>query len=656
MSEQEQFLDVIDRDEAERRFWDALQPGPLGEECISLQAALGRVLSRDVRSPVDVPSFDRSNFDGFALRAEDTWGADEQHPKQFRLLEPAVAPGMRPTVIIRPGTAVPIATGGMLPRGADSVLMIEQADVVDNTLLVRRAITPGFGVTYTGTDISAGELLLRRGEKLTSRETGVLAAVGFDLIWVWRRPRVALISTGDELLPPGQPIHAGAVYDSNQRILADAVREIGCEPIELGIVPDNVEQLQCCVDCALAESDAVLLSGGTSKGQGDLSYRVVYSLRNPGVVVHGVALKPGKPLCLAVSQGKPVVVLPGFPTSAVFTFHEFVAPVLRCMAGLARERRTVLSARLAVKINSEIGRTEYVLVGLVPNADLNAEPPWLAFPMGKGSGSVTAFSRADGFLTIARHEEMVQRDTVVPVTLLAKELQPADLIVIGSHCVGLDLLLSRLQDEGIRCKFLPVGSMGGLEAARRGQCDVAGIHLMDPESGCYNRPFVTQELEWIPGYGRTQGFVFRSDDSRFVGLDARIAFERAVADPDCVMINRNAGSGTRLLLDKLLGGRRPVGYAVQAHNHNGVAAAVAQGRADWGIAIYPAAIQYTLGFLPLQDEQFDFVIPRHRLRRPAVVRFCEVLQSVDFRQALERLQLAFPTASGSGPPPAPSRA
>jgi putative molybdopterin biosynthesis protein len=343
---------------------------------------------------------------------------------------------------------------------------------------------------------------------------------------------------------------------------------------------------------------------------------------------------------LAVTQRKPVVVLPGFPTSAVFTFHEFVAPVLRQLAGLPRLPRQACTARLAVKINSEIGRTEYVLVGLVPSAEEAADPPWLAFPMGKGSGSVTAFSRADGFITIGRHEELVDRGTTVTVTLLAKELQPADLVVIGSHCMGLDLLLSRLHDAGLRCKFMAVGSTAGLEAARRGQCDVAGIHLLDPESGTYNRPFIGPELEIIPGYGRLQGFVFRPDDTRFTGLDAHAALERAVSDPGCVMVNRNAGSGTRVLIDRLLAGRRPPGYAVQARNHNGVAAAVACGRADWGIAIFPAAAQYGLAFLPLQEEQFDFVVPRHRAKRPAVVRFRQVLQSAEFRQELEQLNLS----------------
>src|SRR6185503_6089590 len=208
---------------------------------------------------------------------------------------------------------------------------------------------------------------------------------------------------------------------------------------------------------------------------------------------------------LAASRGKPVVVLPGFPTSAIFTFHEFVAPVVRSLAGRAEPQRSHVRARLAVKVNSEIGRTEYLLVGLVEAPGERGDAALAAYPMGQGSGSVTTFSRADGFTTIPRHDEIVEAGTIVDVQLLGKELQLADLVVIGSHCVGLDYLLSQLERQGQRTKFMAVGSTAGLTAAKRGECDVAGIHLLDPASGQYNRPFITPELELIPGYARMQG-------------------------------------------------------------------------------------------------------------------------------------------------------
>src|SRR5580658_2491913 len=423
MTEQQQFLQVLDRDEAERRFRSAVDCTPLGSEFVPLDAALGRVLAADVVSPVDVPSFDRSNVDGFAVVAVSTLNASEEVPRTVSLGEEEIHTGIVPTTAINRGQAVLIATGGMVPRGADAVVMVEHAEVVGPELRIVRAVTAGSGVSFAGTDITAGETVLRRGQLLTSRDTGVLAAIGVANVEVWRRPVVAILSTGDEIIAPGEAMQPGKVYDSNGQVLADAVRELGGEPRRLGIARDDSDSLRERLRQALEIADMVLFSGGTSKGAGDVSYRVVAELDDPGIVAHGVALKPGKPICLAATGKRAVVVLPGFPTSAIFTFHEFVAPVIRLLAGRGSEERTVVQARLAVKVNSEIGRTEYLLVGLV-----ETESSLAAYPMGQGSGSVTTFSRADGFATIGRHEEIVEAGTVISVQLLGRDLQLADLV------------------------------------------------------------------------------------------------------------------------------------------------------------------------------------------------------------------------------------
>jgi putative molybdopterin biosynthesis protein len=416
--------------------------------------------------------------------------------------------------------------------------------------------------------------------------------------------------------------------------LSDAVRELGGEPIPFGIVPDNQERLLESLQRAL-EYDAILLSGGTSKGAGDLSYRAVAELGRPGIVAHGVALKPGKPLCLAViddgARHVPVAVLPGFPTSAIFTFHEFIAPVLRCFAGRREEAAAAVSARLPMRVNSERGRTEYLLVGLVEGQERSS---LVAFPMGKGSGSVTAFSRADGFVVIPRQREYLEAGSTVEVHLLGPGVRPADLVVIGSHCTGLDFLMGELSARGFSCKVLSVGSTGGLEAAKRSECDVAGVHLLDPVSDTYNRPFLTEALELISGYGRLQGIVFRPDDRRFAGRDAFTFMPAVLADPDCMMVNRNRGSGTRVLIDRLLGSALPAGYFTEASSHNAVVAAVAQGRADWGVAIEPVAKAAGLSFLPLREEEYDFVVPKSRRGRPAVQAFMELLGNPSIRKGL----------------------
>jgi putative molybdopterin biosynthesis protein len=646
---QDQFLQVIDRDEAERRFRAALDLRPLPAEEVALGEALGRVLAGDVVALLDVPGFDRSNVDGFAVRAEDTFGASEEEPRSLELNAEVLPTGVMPRQAITPGTATTIATGAVVARGADAVVMVEHTEADGLRLLVRRPVTPGANVTFAGTDIGRGETVLRRGDLLTSRETGVLAALGVARVRVVRRPRVAIVSTGDELLAPGEPMRAGMIYDSNASVLADAVRELGAEPVPFGIVPDDRAALAAVLQRALA-CDAVLLSGGTSKGEGDVSYRVVAELGPPGILAHGVALKPGKPLCLAaVRRGDavvPVVVLPGFPTSAVFTFHEFVAPVLRRLAGRREEPGDVLRARLPLRVNSERGRTEYLLVGLVAGASEEGDSfsplaprpsPLVAYPMGKGSGSVTAFSRADGFVIIPRQQEYVEAGSVIEVHLLSQGLRPADLVVIGSHCVGLDYLLGRLQEQGVRSKFLAVGSTGGLEAARRGECDLAGIHLLDPRTGEYNWPYLSPDLRLLPGYRRLQGLVFRPGDGRFEGRSPEEAVRAALADPDCVLINRNRGSGTRLLIDQLLRGARPPGYSVEARSHNAVAAAVVQARADWGLAISTVARDAGLGFLPLQEEHYDLVTPSARADRPAVRAFRDLLAAAETRTALANM-------------------
>jgi len=257
--------------------------------------------------------------------------------------------------------------------------------------------------------------------------------------------------------------------------------------------------------------------------------------------------------------------------------------------------------------------------------------------MGQGSGSVTTFSRADGFATIGRHQEIVQAGTVIEVQLLGRDLQLADLVVIGSHCIGLDYLLGKLQRQGLRSKFLAVGSTAGLDAARRGECDVAGVHLLDAQTGEYNVPFLTPALELVKGYGRLQGVAFRRGDVRFEGRTAVDAVAAAVQDADCLMVNRNQGSGTRALIDRLLGGARPAGYAVQPRNHNAVAAAVVQRRADWGVTLETVARTAGLGFLPVQHEQYDFIVPRARAGRPAVAAFVALLRQPSTRDALARL-------------------
>jgi len=633
---QEQFLEVVSAEEARARFARHVDRSPMTAETVSLSAALGRVLVADVIAAVDAPGFDRSNVDGFAVRAADTTGASDAAPRRLKLNTEVIACGHAPATAVKAGTATALATGGMLPRGADAVVMIEYTDLIEAddgpAIDVRRAVAPGQFISFAGSDMARGETVLRHGARIGAREIGMLAACGLAAVDVVCKPKVAVLSTGDELVPPGETLHPGGVYDSNGAILTAAVTEAGGEPVAYGAFPDDEVVLEKAVRDALAVCDMVLLSGGTSKGAGDLSHRIVSRLGSPGIVVHGVALKPGKPLCLAVADGKPVIVLPGFPTSAIFTFHAFVAPVIRTRAGLPEETARTLHARVPVRIASEMGRQEFVLVSLVAGDD----GP-VAFPSGKSSGAVTAFSQADGFFAIDALAASLDAETVADVTLLDAQARAPDLVIMGSHCIVLDAVLGTLASQGLTARTIAVGSMGGVAAVQRGECDLAPVHLMDPESGRYNAHLLTPGVTLVRGWERMQGFVYRKGDARFEGKSVDAALVAALGDPDARMVSRNAGAGTRILIDQLLKGARPPGYSNQPRSHNAVAAAVAQGRADWGIAIEPVAKLYSLGFIPITPEHYDFLLLESRSERPAVQAFLAVLRDEDTKARIRAL-------------------
>jgi putative molybdopterin biosynthesis protein len=628
--DQDQFLTILSREDAFLRFEAALFPRDVPSPPRKLADALGCALTEDVVAPIDVPPFDRSNVDGFAVRSSDLASASEASPVRLMLNDEVIACGVAPARPLLSGTATSIATGGPLPRGADAIVMVEHTNPSGpRAIEIRRAASPGQFVSYAGSDIARGEALLLAGTIVGSREIGICAACGIAQVAVARKPRVAVISTGDELVQPGEQLTPASIYDINGAIVTAAINENGGEAAFIGAVPDDEVLLEAAMRKALAQSDMLVVSGGTSKGAGDVSHRIIARIGKPGIIAHGVALKPGKPLCLAVCDGKPVIILPGFPTSAMFTFHDMIVPVLRRMAALPVRPDAKVVAKIPVRIASELGRTEFVMVSLVEGSD-----GLIAYPTGKGSGAITSFAQADGFLKVDALADQMPAGTEAEVTLFTPHVRVPDLVIIGSHCTGLDRVTVQLSRAGLSVRSIAVGSLGGLAAAKRGECDLAPIHLFDDKTETYNTPFLVHGLELVPGWRRMQGIVFRKGDARFEGLAAQEAVRAALADPTCIMVNRNRGAGTRILIDRLLGNARPDGYWNQPRSHNAVAAAIAQHRADWGMTIAPVARAAGLGFIPLAEEHYDFALVSARKQRPAVQAFLDALVSEQSRAAL----------------------
>jgi putative molybdopterin biosynthesis protein len=650
------FLAVVSKEEAERTWRAALAPEPLGVEDVPLEDALGRTLGADVTAAIDLPPFDRAVVDGFAVIASDTFVAGDAREVTLRLAGAAVAAGDDGRAVqVSPGTAVEVATGAPLPRGANAVVMVENVEREPGAVRVGRAVVPGEGIQFTGVDLRRGETIFRRGERLGARETGVLAGQGLGQVPCFKRPRVAVISTGDELVAPGAgPLRLGQIYDSNARIVCDLVRENGGVASNLGFARDTREALVALLEKARS-FDAIVLSGGTSKGAGDLTYKLVDELGKPGILVHGVAVKPGKPTVLAAWGRKPVVILPGFPTSAAITFDVFVKPVIRILAGLdAVEPRDRREATLAVSMPAGGGRHEYVLCNLVRSGD-----GLVAYPIIKGSGSVAAFAQADGFFEVPPNRDRAEKGERYQVTLVNADRREADLVVVGASCPLLDRILGIARERlGLRSKVVGVGSKAGLEAAARGEADLAPVNLLGAD-GVYNESFARGlGLGLVRGYARKQGLALRP------GLGLAGSPEEIVVrarERGLRLMNRNGGSGTRVLIDGLLeraagatgaADRRAwavgfPGYDVLARSHQGACGAVASGNADWTVAIESCARDAGLSFVGLRLEELDFAVPPGRLASGPVAAFVRLLASEEVRALVEATP-GFASVTGAG--------
>ena len=607
------------------------------EEQVPLSACYDRTLAAGVLSRTDVPGFDRASMDGFAVKARDTWGADEAEPRSLEVAG-IVHAGAMPHVKVEPGTAVEIATGAMMPEGANAVVMVEQTDTEGDIVHIRKPVSPGENVMHAGADIMQGELVLRKGTRLTSREVSVLAAVGLEAVPVYRRPRVAIISTGNEIAPPGGPLRPGQIYDVNAYAVGAGVLENGGDPVYCGIVRDEPEAFSRALVEAAGNADVILTSGSTSAGASDMMFSTVGGIGK--VLVHGIKIKPGKPTIIGETGGKPFIGLPGYPSSALTIFNEVAAPLIRHMSGHREPERSSVRAKMALTLHSEAGREVLQPVGLTRTAEGLA-----AYPIEKGSGAVTSLRDADGYVEIGDDVHVIEEGTEVEVRLFSPSIDFPDLLIIGSHCLGIDVIADLMGQRGFTVRSINVGSMGGFRSIRKGVADVAGVHLLD-ESGVYNEPFLkAMGLEGavlVKGYVREQGIIVAKGNPLHI---------HGIADlPGKRIVNRTKGSGTRTLFDMELRKAADAkgmsleqlaesikGSDVEAKTHSAVAAAITSGKADAGLGIKTVAVQNGLDFIPLRAEEYDFVIRKDVLDRPSARAFLEILRSDPFGAELRKL-------------------
>ena len=629
------FHSLMGLDEALERIEKRLGGITPRKEEVSVFQSLGRVLAENVKARISYPPFDRSSVDGYAVYAPDTYTASENTPVELEVVGKAEV-GRIPEPSVEKGRCVEISTGAPIPRGANAVVMVEYTKRKDDKVLIFHPVSPGENISQAGSDISIGDIILRKGTLITPREVASLVSVGHTNVPVYRPPRVAVFSTGNEIMEIGKPLEDGMVYDVNGPTITCMVRELGAEAEFMGILPDNYEVMKRRIIEALeAGFDIVITSGSTSAGFGDMIYRVFSEISGGEVIIHGLKIKPGKPTAVAIAGDKLLIGLPGFPLSAMVVFIMLVKPLLMKMMGKEFDKARSVRARIPFRIEAGRGKLE-----LIPVQIIHTREGEVAYPLLGHSGSASLLALADGIVEVGENRQFIDEGEEVEVRLLSEKIRPADLIIIGSHCPGVDILL---EEAGLlNAKVINVGSLAGWYAVKRGEADIAGTHLLDEKTRRYNTHMLDAmnlrgKAVLVRGYARKIGLLVKKGNPKGIrGLEDLLR-------GDIVLVNRIKGSGIRTFLDirlrEILGNTNPVerirGYDYEVKTHSAVASAILHDRADVGIAVKAIAHNYGLDFIPLGEEIYDFLILKDKLEKTSIQRFLKTLSSENFAQKLE---------------------
>jgi putative molybdopterin biosynthesis protein len=598
MYKQKKYLDNQPLADAIRKYNDALKAAnigmPLAGERILVGDALGRVTSEAVIAKVSSPFYHSAAMDGYAVKFIDTFGASEVRPMRLRV----------------PSQAVAIDTGDPIPEGYDAVVMIEDVEMTsESEIEILKPATPWQHVRLVGEDIVATELIISENHIIRPADMAAMLASGYSSVMVRRRPLVSIIPTGTELVEPGSELKRGDIIDFNSTMLAAMATEYGAHAVRRHIVKDDADLLRQTMLDALADADLVVINAGSSAGREDFTVDVIAEVGE--VLVHGVAIKPGKPVILGIVKGKPVIGIPGYPVSAALTCTLFVKPLIYCMLGLKSPGPDAITAKLSRQVASSLGQEEFIRVKIG-----SVSGNLIATPVTRGAGSLMSLVRADGIIRVPAESEGIAAGHAVTVELMrsTRDIENT-LVCIGSHDNALDVLGNYLKKKHPEYSLSSahVGSMGGLLALKRGEAHLAGTHLLDEETGEYNVSYIKKLLPdtkvvLVNLVYRTQGFVVPKGNPKGI-----TGFED-LRRKDVVFVNRQVGAGTRLLTDLHLNKLRidpavVTGYYHEEFTHMAVAAAVLSGAADTGLAVLSAAQALDLDFVPVAHERYDLAIP-----------------------------------------------